>query len=227
MQSREMELTRIVCGRYDANVGLDQAADPALRRKHRIWSKRARGDYSAHFIPIATDGETALHSEGKELLRDFLLSVDPQSRKRILVLTSREISLALPALVDFDGRAIAMESVIPVFTGIEFHGSLEKRLIALQKKLALLSKLRIPEQPIAARAASEGLFKIERAIRSKNGLDKFFALLQAAPYQEVFKLREERSNRAVIALDFNSMYGACMEGNFPDPRSLRYGRNKR
>lgn len=47
-------------------------------------------------------------------------------------------------------------------------------------------------------------------------------MVPSAPIQEVFKLCEEREGRIVVALDFNSMYGGCMDGVFPDPRTLKY-----
>ena len=59
------------------------------------------------------------------------------------------------------------------------------------------------------------------SIRMKNDLDARFYSAWHLPIQETFILEERRPERSVIALDFNSMYPACMQSLFPKPSALR------
>lgn len=211
-----------VCGRYGGHVGLDDAADPGLRRRSRIWSARPKAKPAYPFVAIAADGDTVLGVGGQRCAREFLASLSAEDRRRLIVLTSREVELLLPVLVDFNARAIALERTFPVFTDIKYGGSLKDRLLNLERKLRMLRTLGVRGPTLVGPAMEQAAYRVERRLRSKNGLDGFFARLSPAPYQEAFRLSEERTDRAVLALDFNSMYGACMQGPFPDPASLRY-----
>lgn len=60
------------------------------------------------------------------------------------------------------------------------------------------------------------------AIRRKNSLDARFHTAWHAPIQDVYLLEERRPDRSVVAIDFNSMYSACMQHAFPHPASLKH-----
>lgn len=212
----------VTCGRHDKRVSLARAADTSLRRQSRLWSTKPRPDQKSFFIPIATDGTVILHAGEHHCARDFLIALAPEQRKRLLTLTCREVELALPVLLDFEAVATALESAFPVFSEIKYSDSLERRLQSLDAHLRLLRKIGVQGPTLTHQLVEDAAYQIERAVRSKNGLDQFFALSPPAPYQEAFKFREERAGRAIVALDFNSMYGSCMDGPFPEPKSLRY-----
>ncbi|MGJ4727903.1 hypothetical protein [Luteimonas sp. SDU101] len=212
----------VVCGRYGGHVGLDDAADPGLRRRSRIWSAKPKAKPAYPFVAIATDGDTVLGAGGQCCAREFLANLSAEERRRLILLTSREVEQLLPVLVDFDARAIALERTFPVFDDIKYSGSLKDRLLNLERKLRMLRGFGVRGSTLVGPAMEQAAYRVERKLRSKNGLDGFFARLSPAPYQEVFRLCEERPDRTVLALDFNSMYGACMQGPFPDPASLRY-----
>ena len=59
------------------------------------------------------------------------------------------------------------------------------------------------------------------SVRTKNHLDARFYAAWHLPIQETYILEESRPDRSVIALDFNSMYPACMQQRFPKPSTLR------
>lgn len=67
--------------------------------------------------------------------------------------------------------------------------------------------------------------KLCRKIPYKSSLDNLFMFFPIFPYQEVFKYTEEDQDRAVVALDFNSMYSSVMLENFLDPKNLEYEDN--
>lgn len=212
----------ITCGRHDSQLSLSQAANPAFRVQSRIWSAKPKPAQTFPYIPIATDGSTVFHDGKLHLARVFLERLNPLERRRLLTLTCREVDLLLPICLDFDSIATPLEVAFPVFQGIKYGKPLSSRWNELVARLALLRKIGIRGPTLSSPFVSAASYKIERALRTKNGLDRFFALAPAAPYQEVFKLREERRERTIVALDFNSMFGSCMQGEFPEPRSLKY-----
>jgi len=212
----------VTCGRHDKRVSLARAANSSFRRQSRLWSTKPRSDQKSIFIPIATDGTVIFYAGRQHCPRDFLNGLSLEQRGRLLTLTCREVELALPVFLDFDAVATALESAFPVFSEIKYCDSLERRLQSLEAHLRLLRKIGLQGPTLTHQLVEEASYQTERAVRSKNGLDQFFALSPPSPYQEVFKLREERADRVIVALDFNSMYGSCMEGLFPEPKSLRY-----
>jgi hypothetical protein len=215
----------VTCGRYDKHVSLERAADVALRRQARLWSKKPRLRKRSPFVLVATDGEIICHAGKRQPARQFLGELAPELRHHLLVLTRRELDLVLPLLVEFDASAKALEVAFPVFSDIKCSDSLERQLQTLHKNLKVLRKIGINGPTLSHQLVQESSYWVERSVRSKNGLDQFFALASPAPYQEVFKLREERPDRVVVALDFNSMYASCMNGLFPEPKTLRYRRH--
>lgn len=212
----------IVCGRYHNCISLARAADGERRRRHRIWSTKPKPVKQFSYIPIATDGVSVFHEGKLQPARDFLHGLTPLERKRLLSLTMREVDLLLPICLEFDAINTPFESAFPVFSGLKCADPLARRCRTLEAHLSLLRRMGVKGPTLTHQLVREASYRTERAIRSKNGLDEFFALASPAPYQEVFKLREERQGRWIVALDFNSMFGSCMRGEFPDPRSLTY-----
>jgi len=74
----------------------------------------------------------------------------------------------------------------------------------------------------AAAYCDEKWNTICNSIRIKNGLDARFHTAWHLPIQDVHVLEEKRADRTVIAIDFNGMYAACMQHEFPKPASLRH-----
>lgn len=65
------------------------------------------------------------------------------------------------------------------------------------------------------------------SVRVKNDLDARFFTAWHLPIQDTFVLNESHPGRSVIAIDFNSMYAACMQHSFPKPSGLRLVRYDR
>ena len=55
----------------------------------------------------------------------------------------------------------------------------------------------------------------------KNKLDSRYYTAWHLPIQDVYLLEEKRPDRSVIAIDFNGMYPACMQGIFPKPSDFK------
>lgn len=60
------------------------------------------------------------------------------------------------------------------------------------------------------------------AMRMKTDTDARFYAAWHLPIQDVFLLEERRTDRSVIAIDFNGMYAACMQGRFPKPTAMNH-----
>lgn len=73
----------------------------------------------------------------------------------------------------------------------------------------------------ASSYCDESWTKICNALRMANPQDSRFYAAWHLPLQEAFVLAEERPDRRVLAIDFNSLYPACMQQDFPEPRRLR------
>jgi hypothetical protein len=59
------------------------------------------------------------------------------------------------------------------------------------------------------------------SLRMVSSLETRYYSAWHLPIQDAFILEECRPNRAVISIDFNSMYAFCMQGTFPDPGAFR------
>lgn len=214
----------LIIGRFGRNASLSNAKNIDKNKIIRIWSKKTgktNNGLHLEFVPCATDGETIVN-KGKEIpIRDFFELIYKQ-KKNPIFLTTKELQLSAFAAVDFNITPASLEKSYPIFRDIKFYGTPRDRERTLIKKLDVLKSLQVKGRTALELFANESQFRIERSIRSKNGLDKFFAFLEKDPYQEAFKFTEERIDRVVIAMDYNSMYGSCMDGYFPDPKYLEY-----
>lgn len=73
----------------------------------------------------------------------------------------------------------------------------------------------------AARYCDERWNTVCNVLRMASPLDARFHSAWHLPLQDVFVLEENRPDRGVIAIDFNALYGACMQQEFPAPNGLR------
>ncbi len=145
----------------------------------------------------------------------------------MIVLTVKERNLILEALVDFDIFRIAvLELVYPIFSNIKYHSDIESSYKYLTSLLQEVDSLGIKGKSLAHDLSTQYLFWIERKLRVKNTLDYFFAFAYSGGYSEVFKLKEKRGNRVVMAFDYNSMFVDCMMGKFLEPKSIKFKKFK-
>lgn len=213
---------KIVCGKFDRHIDLSPCKSTDFRTKLRIGSNNPNKLTIPDYIPIATDGEKIIYSNEEFYAREFFFEKHSFEVNNLIVLTQKERNLILDLLLDNDLDVSVFESKYPIFSHIKFIPEIKKNYYELKRLIENIKEMNITGPSLANNLSTKNKFKVERKIRNKNKLDKFFYFGLQGGYQEVFKLREERKDRVIIALDFNSMYPSCMEGPFLDPSSIRY-----
>ncbi|MDC1210349.1 hypothetical protein N8087_00310 [Porticoccaceae bacterium] len=210
---------KIVCGKYHNSISNTLAAD-FPRRSMRIGSKNPNKLEIPNYRLISTNGQVILDGVTSFNVRAFLKYFKPIKSQRLIVLTHKEKELLLQHLLDFNMVVDVFEDKYPCFPSIKYNNNLNHNLSHLLKGIKKITAMGITGGSIARHVSTTFQYKVERKIRKKQNIDKCFGFAYTGGYQEVFKLSEARPGRKVIAMDFNSMFLACMQGSFPDPRTL-------
>jgi hypothetical protein len=185
----------------------DLAAGPeaVLLRK-----RRKRPSEPLHLIGVDTSAVT--DGDGTRPIEAY---VTPSGR-RAMTLTRREadlIALANPGIA----APGALEDIHPWLPDCRF---LNDSAASLQIATSVIR--RFGQHFVSASTyCDERWNTICNALRRRNVYDARFYTAWHLPIQEAYVLEESRSDRSVIAIDFNSMYPACMQHAFPKPSSLR------
>jgi len=212
----------VKCGRFDniiPNLNRDKSERSQLKR---IASRPPQKAGKKHFLPIATDGKL-IYKNGDWLdARDYISTLKENEKKNLVVLTKREKYLLFDIEIETNCRIQSFESSFPIFEDIALFHNPKKRIEYMKEKLRWLESKGIKTSSIGNHNSAKNQHKTARRIRFKNRLDMWFAFSNPAGIQEVFKTHEFRNDRVIVALDYNSMYPSCMEGDFPDPRKLKY-----
>ena len=116
----------------------------------------------------------------------------------------------------------AFESRFPLFPSLRHAPSLQANLATLRKLLRKVRQLGIVASSFSRDQSTRHLHRVARALKFKSCLDRFFFFSLREGHQEVYKHVEERPDRAVVALDFNSMFADCLRGSFCEPRAIRH-----
>lgn len=212
----------IVCGRLDNRVSFQRSSLAAPPSARRIASDHPNAMRKTLYVPIATDGDRIMHVGGISDATSFLETFSGDGGMRLIVLTIKEYFLLLEQAVLRDVRLSILEVDYPLMADVKPGRSLRSNLDILYKLLKKVDNLDIKGGSFARDQTVRHLHSVARKLRFKNALDRHFFFAYKEGYQEVFKLKEERPDRVIIAFDFNSMYADCMNGRFCEPRSIRY-----
>jgi hypothetical protein len=211
----------ITFGRFDDKIEF-YGAGSIDSQKYRINSSNPNDLKKINYVPISTDGEFVLYDGCQIPLREFLSNSKRDDIGPLIVLTRKEREMILSALLDFKINISVFEKKFPIFDRIKYSSNPHKNYKVLKKSLYWVSTYNIYGGGLAKHYSTRYQFKVERKLRFKNSLDRYFAFAYRGGYQEVFKFKEERKGRVVIALDFNSMFVECMKGEFVEPKSIKY-----
>ena len=212
----------ITCGRFDPLIAFDPDLIVKSTAVRRIVAPNPNCLQPFQFTPIATDGRQVLHEGGLEELDAFLASHAASGKPSLVVLTNREYLAALEAASLRGCRLHAFESRFPLFPQIRHAPLMQANLATLRKLLRKVRQLGIVASSFSRDQSTRHLHRIARALKFKSGLDRFFFFSLREGQQEVYKHVEERPDRAVVALDFNSMFADCLRGSFCEPRTIRH-----
>lgn len=210
----------IICGKFDNIINFD--SQTITNQRIRIGSKNPNHLKEVNYIPIAVNNTSIIYKDEIYDIRDFLAKYNREKLNNLIVLTSKERELILDELVDFDVAVKVFEINYPIFSHIKYISNIHKNYNELKKLLTIIKGFSIKGDSLAHNLSTQYLYKIERKLRHKNKLDYFFAFAYKGGYSEVFKLKEERKDRVIIALDYNSMFVDSMIDDFVEPKTLRY-----
>jgi len=134
----------------------------------------------------------------------------------------KERELILREMVAFCVEVHVLEERYPIFGDIKYVSNLPDNINEAKKRLNEIKMLGIKGGGLNKWLSTYYRYRQERKIRFKSTLDSLVYFSCLPPYQEVFKAKEARPDRLIYALDFNSMYAACMQGDFPSPQHLKH-----
>ncbi len=211
----------IVCGKLDNRVGLGPISTRATA-KVRLYVKRMAPNRRAATLPISA-GENGVWFDGRLWEpATFLAMAAAKGIKRLLVLTGNEYLQIVEHAAAHRLRVDVFETSFPAFSEIKYSSCLRANHDVLTKYLRKLDQLGIRSDSLSKDLAHRYLCATVKKLRFKNGFDRHFFFAYKDGYQEVFKLKEERPDRVIVALDFNSMYLDSMKGRFCNPATIKY-----
>lgn len=211
----------IICGKLDNRTELGPLSTRS-KAKSRLHVKPSSSDNLTAATPVAVGDDGVWFNSRTWELEAFLSMASAQGIRRLLVLTNKEYLRIVEHAATRMLRVDVLESSFPIFPDIKYNSLSFANYYALTKCLRKLDQLSINSSSLSKVLAQRHLHAIVRKLRFKNGYDRCFFFAYKDGYQEVFKLKEERSDRIIIALDFNSMYVDCMRGKFCNPATVEY-----
>lgn len=192
--------------RYHAPAGVELDERPSLLRKRRPRPV-------PRLIALGIDRFSIVSDAGSVPLDTF----KHPARGRAVVLTRREadlVTLANPGV----RPPVALEDAHPWLPDQVFPNDARASYIAASTLLRRYGDHLVEPGTYC----DERWNTICNTVRQRNSLDLRFYHAWHLPIQEVFVLEEERPDRTVVAIDFNGMYGACMQERFPKPSALHH-----
>ena len=142
--------------------------------------------------------------------------------RRLTVLTEKEKVRIIEEAALLNIKIDVFEKQFPIFKDIKYNSNPLINYNVLRKHTKKLVQLNIGPRNISIHLSNQHRLTALGKLRLKNNYDRNFFFAYKDAYQEVFKLKEERPDRVIIALDFNSMYVDCMKGFFCKPENIRY-----
>lgn len=208
----------LICGTFHSNIACTWKTSGAPSHR-RIYSKHPNKFKDESYLRIGVDEQ---HVFDGQSYHDRIVFVSRLGRHHnIITLTRKEKELIINSGVFKIRKLICFEEIHPFFREVKFISDAHKNYSFLVSALNYISQLKF-EGFTTNYWSRKYLHKVARKIGHISTLDLAFFHVSNVPYQESFKLSEARPDRCIIALDFNSMYGSCMTGDFPDPAKLAY-----
>ncbi len=211
---------KISIGRHDDNFEFLQ--DVKSSRRIRIGSINPGELEWVNFNIISTDGANILHRGEIYLLSDFITLALSQKLTDIMVLTNKERDFLISDFADFGLSTAVFEECFPFFDDIRYVSNLSQNIKEARRRLQEMKDKGVRGGTARRWYSTVYRFRQERSLRYKSSLDHKVYFSCLPPYQEVFKAKEARVGRTIYALDFNSMYPACMQGAYPSPKHLKH-----
>lgn len=211
----------IICGKLDNQVRISQKSlNIAIKIRAKNPDLKIRNQDS--YLSVSADKSTIFFNERIWQFPDFFIMIKNIGVRRLLVLTNKERLFIIESAVNHGIRVDVFEILFPIFSDIKYNSRLNFNLDVIKKYEKKLKQLNIYTNSLSKYLSYQHLKSTARKLPYKSDLDSNFFFAYKDPYQEVFKFKEERKDRFIIALDFNSMYLDCMRGDFCAPSSIIY-----
>ncbi|MGR0279507.1 hypothetical protein ACUM5Y_10710 [Marinomonas dokdonensis] len=207
-------MNKVICSRFGGKLKSSSDIDRRILSMPPPKNKREKKE----IFPISTNGDEVFDGSVKTL--DDFFNEAKKSKRTYFVLTDKEFSFLLRWSILFKVSLKSLESSFPIFSDIKYSNDLGFSFEVLKSKINLLLRYGVSLNGFYENSLSKNKKTIYRKHRLKTNYDEIFMHSYLPPYQEVFKFSEFRKDKLVIALDFNSMFSHCMEGDFLDPSSI-------
>ena len=219
-----MEQRRTISiSKHDDNFDFFEVAKiPASKSRVRVGSKNPNSLKFESYLVISANRKFVYFDSKYYDKDEFFEHAKSMLIKCFMVLTEKEKNLLIELSVSYGIKIVAFEECYPIFESIRYVDYLPDNINEVNKRLNNIRHLGLKGRSAYHWFSTLFRYKQERVVRIKCELDNILYFSCHSPYQEVFKFKEERANRIIYALDFNSMYADCMMGNFADPKNLNY-----
>lgn len=179
----------------------------------KVLLRKRKPISSGGLIYLAADARTITDIAGTR----SILAFQDLEDARYATLTRREADLV--ALANPGKRPpVALENIHPWLPLQYFRDDSAENFSALMAVIRQFGRQLV----YAGAFCDEKWNTICNSIRMKTDHDLRFYAAWHLPIQDAYVLEERRPGRSVIALDFNSMYPACMQQLLPNPSSMRH-----
>ncbi|WP_076410618.1 hypothetical protein [Shewanella sp. UCD-KL12] len=186
---------------------------------HLRKKKKKGGDRK--IIAISSNGDVIYNGQYRTPIEEFIYN-NKDNKCVHMVLTDRELLYIKAFAVRYNVRVYSIESYYPFFSDIKYSNDLKVNLTNLNKSLRYAKSLGFQNNSFVKVTTQDFRNTLLNKIFMKSEYDSQFYFSYSEPYQEVFKFLETRTDRTVVALDFNSMFASCLKGEFIDPKRLEF-----
>ncbi|EGU0150144.1 hypothetical protein JFQ72_004390 [Vibrio parahaemolyticus] len=183
--------------------------------------KKKKDDADREIIAISCNGHVIYDGQYCIPLEEFMFN-NKDSKYLHMVLTDRELLNAKEFAVRYNVKVCSIESYYPFLSDIKYSNDLEINLDNLIKSLRYAKSLGFRNQSFSKVVTQDFRSTLLNKLFMKSEFDSKFYFSYSVPYQEVFRFLETRKDRTVVALDFNSMFASCLQGEFIDPKRLEF-----
>ncbi|MFA0553874.1 hypothetical protein AB4538_23845 [Vibrio lentus] len=183
--------------------------------------KKKRKTVDRKIIAISSNGNVIYNGQYCTPIEEFMYN-NKDSKCVYMVLTDRELLNIKAFAVRYNVRVYSIESYYPFFSDIKYSNDLNVNLSNLNKSIRYAKSLGFQNNSFVKVTTQSFRDTLLNKLFMKSEYDSQFYFSYSEPYQEVFKFLETRTDRTVVALDFNSMFASCLKGEFIDPKRLKF-----
>ncbi|MGR5543814.1 hypothetical protein ACP3VZ_01660 [Vibrio sp. PNB22_2_2] len=183
--------------------------------------KKKKKDGDRKIVAISSNVHFIFDGQYCIPIEEFMFN-NKDSKYLHMVLTDREILNTKEFAVRYNVRVCSLESYYPFFSNIKHSNDLKINFDNLIKSLRYAKSLGLRNHSFSKVVTQDFRNTLLNKLFMKSEYDSKFYFSYSEPYQEVFKFLEKRKDRTVVALDFNSMFASCLQGEFIDPKRLEF-----